>query len=110
VKSQIGDSTCNRTARRQARRLARPAASPASSQAHEAARLSYRPGLKTEGREGQEEEQRTSNDGRRSQPLRGELVVDEMGALSLLKFVFWWSIIAALTLESASSAKVTVSA
>ena len=63
-----------------------------------------------EGREGQEEEQRTSNDGRRSQPLRGELVVDEMGALSLLKFVFWWSIIAALTLESASSAKVPVSA
>ena len=37
-------------------------------------------------------------------------MVDEMGALSLLKFVFWWSIIAALTLESASSAKVTVSA
>ena len=37
--------------------------------------------------------------------------VDEMGALALLKLVFWGStIIAALTVDSASSAKVTVSA
>ena len=40
-----------------------------------------------------------------------EPVVDEMGALALLKLVFWGStIIAALTVDSASSAKVTVSA
>ena len=38
-------------------------------------------------------------------------MVDEMGAQALLKFAFWWSsIIAALTVDSASSAKVTVSA